>query len=126
MNKCTATQFADVLFIGTTRKTIEKNIYLIGKKFVGKKWTKFSSSDEKFYRRNFLPTNYFYRRIFFADENFKIVLFCNNFSCRSKVSGSLIYYEFIVCGIQLIQGNNEKRRNLLRQAVSKKCSRVEY
>ena len=29
-----------------------------------------------------------------------------------------IYYEFIVCGIQLIQGNNEKRRNLLKkQAV---------
>ena len=39
--------------------------HLIGKKFVGKKW-----------------------RIF-ADENFKIVLFCNNFSCRSKVLGSL-------------------------------------
>ena len=45
--------------------------------------------DENFYRRKFLPMNYFYRRIFFADENFKIVLFCNNCSCRSKVLGSL-------------------------------------
>ena len=49
-------------------------------------WAK---SDENFCRRKFSPTNYFYRRIFFADENFKIVLFCNNFSCRSKVLGSL-------------------------------------
>ena len=45
---------------------------------------------------------------FFADEIFKIVLFCNNFSFFSR---NQIYYEFIVCGIQLIQGNIEKRRN---------------
>ena len=31
------------------------------------------SDDENFSRRIFSPTNYFYRRIFFADENFKIV-----------------------------------------------------
>ena len=68
--------------------------YLIGKNFVGKKWRNIGQltknvTDENICRRKFSPTNYFYRRLFIADENFKIVLFCNNFSCRSKVLGSL-------------------------------------
>ena len=43
-------------------------------------------------------------------QNFEIILFCNDFSCRSKVSGSLTPKsdcEFVVRGIQHIQRNNE-------------------
>ena len=87
-------------------------------------------ADDNFHRRiiftdeYFLPTKisklYYSAIILAVDRKFKGVLGLNQ-----------IYYEFIVCGIQLIQGNNEKRRNLLkRQAVQggslKKCSHVEY
>ena len=80
--------------IGELPYLVMEFIYLIGKNFVGKKWRNFRQvtkifTDEIFCRLKFSPTNYFYRRIFFADENFKIVLFCNNFSCISKVLGRL-------------------------------------
>ena len=57
--------------------------YLIGKKLVGKKWRNFRQVTKIF------TDEHFCRRIFFADENFKSVLLYNNFSCRSKVLGSL-------------------------------------
>ena len=63
--------------------------------------TKFFT-DGTFCRRSFLPTNW---HAFFV-ENFKIVLFCNNFSCRSKVLGSL-GPKSDLCGIQLIQDSDE-------------------
>ena len=97
-------------------------IYLIGKNLVGKKLPTNIFSDENFTDEYFLPTNIFCRRIgmHFFVENYKIVLFCNNFSCRSNVlwSRNQIYYEFIACGIQLIKGNNEKKkRNLFKMLL---------
>ena len=46
----------------------------------------------------------------FLIQNFEIVSFCNDFSCRSKTSGSLTPksdYEFLVSGSQLIQRNSK-------------------
>ena len=72
-----------ILFSGKCDEHALSNNYLIGKNFVGKKLRNFRQVTKIFTDENF------YLRIFFADENFKIVLFCNNFSCRSKVLGSL-------------------------------------
>ena len=60
----------------------------------------------------FFPSNIFWRQIGmnFLIQNFEFVLFCNDFSCRSNVLGSLttkLRHELIVRGIQVAQRNNE-------------------
>ena len=115
--------------------------YLIGKKFDGKKWRNFRQvtkifTDENFCRRKFSPMNYFYRRIFFAEEKFKIVLICNNFSCRSKVLGSLrpksdLLRIYSVWDPNLFKEITKKegiywKGKLYKEVQLKKCSHVEY
>ena len=99
---------------------------------LSKKWQNFSQltkscTEEIICQRKFLTANFFTKRIFFCRRTgmhssvwyFKIVSFCNNFTCGSENLRSLvlksIYCEFIIWGIQFIQKNNEDGKNLLKR-----------
>ena len=72
--------------------------------------TKFSSRDEKF-----LPTKIFADEYFLQTKISKLYYSAIILAVDRKFY-EFIVCEFIVCGIQLIQGNNEKRRNLFEKA----------